>query len=260
MMKKIIFILMLFLVCQNSYAQSDNISNVKWDEDLIRDEVIITYDLEEDGKYDFYNISVQFNIDNNLIDIADGDLSNHKKVETGTGNKIKWFISDEHKGLPTNTVFLLTADRIKAPKDSAFNIKPIAWTGVCVGLASSAYGLYKMIPARDQYDNNYVAKTNPDDPFYYRENELTRNQYYDQVNQEYKNGSAFLIAGAVVMVTSGVLLFLDKKKKQKKEMNKLKTRKERRQDKNDLSIYPYYQPSLKNTTSSQLGVHLSYTF
>ncbi len=248
------------MVCQKGYSQSDNISNVEWDEDLIRDEVIITYDLEEDGKYDFYNIAVKFAVDNIVRNIDDDNLSNHKRVESGTANKIKWLIPDEHKGLPTNTIFLLTAERIIPPKDSTFTIKPIAWTGICAGVASSAYGLYKMIPARDEYKTNYVARTNPDDPFYYRENQMTRNEYYRQVNQEYKNGSAFLIAGVVAVITSTTMLVLEKRRKQEREINRLDTIKERRRSKENLSIYPYYQPSSSDTASSQVGVYLSYTF
>lgn len=221
-MKKLLLFFGSLMIFHSLVAQfnSDPISNITWEEDRIREEVIIMYDLEGNQKYDFYDITVQLYNNENIIKLNMDNLSNNKKVTAGIGLKIRWLVPEEYIGLPSNTSFRLIAKGILKKEIKKRNI-PYVLLGL--GLGSVAYGVIKMIPAKQNYDDNYVPRTNPDDPFYWSDKQTTRSAYYNDVNKEYQNGRLFVASGIGLTVAGALLNF--RVRREKNQVN----RKEKRQ-------------------------------
>lgn len=228
-MKKLLLFFAFLMILQCVDAQFNGpISNVTWEEDRVREEVIIMYDLENNEKFDLYNISVKLDKGGNSLKLNEDDLSNHKSVAAGIGNKIRWIVPEEYRGLPSDAEFVLVANGIPTE-----GVKKTYLSYVLggIGVGSIIYGVTEMIPAKEDYDDNYVPRTNPDDPYYWSDKNTTRSQYYNEVNKRYKNGSWFVATGIGVTV-AGVILNIRNKikrnkvngKEKKKRINKKKSK------------------------------------
>jgi len=271
-MKNILILLAItFLTSQFCWAQSNNfVSNVDWKLDDSEEQIIITYDLLKDGNKRYFDVLIKVNIEGNEFtpQALSGDVGNYIKAEKG--KKIIWNVFNDVTELSGELEILVIAKSIgneattqqnkpqPMPKAKKKKTKVPIYAGlggvVVLGGGLMYQGSKQMTDAKTLYDDVYAANTDPTAPVYSLEYSTTRSQFYENVNNDYRKGSIFLIGGGAIIVAGGAILI-----KRLIDLNRINA---------DISVNPYYElasPEImfaqkSDDFSGEIGLAMKYNF
>ena len=226
MKSRILFILAMLCLLANSLI-AQTISNVQWELDETQKKIIITYNLEKEGKYSHFDINIKVKVGDLSIDprALEGDVGSFVRV--GPGKRVVWSVLDDVDTLKGNLKVIVVASNpipienhtnpnVEVESDPRPKPQVPAWAGIsglaATGLGLLTAGILNESEAMDYY-KVYQSIRNPTDSAY---DELSREDHFEAAANQHKKGTLLMAAGGGVL-TAGAAIFINRLLKNKKQ-------------------------------------------
>lgn len=218
-MKKITFIIVLIItLCQWATAQ-DAVTDIVVEQMEVNGEptLVVTYTLNKVGSDSYFDVSLKATVDGRPVKVeaVEGEGVG-KYIRRGTKKRIEWKITrdvPEIDGRVSIKVLAVpsmkenqTVEQQPARSTPKPSVGPLAGIG---SLAATGGGLVILgFTQESQASTDYDDYSNNRDPnsAFYIDNNISRDELYDQANKKHKTAQLMMIGGAVVIVAaSGIL-------------------------------------------------------